>query len=88
MSTATSIPRITPALMAQLGLAADTSPAAAELYLRYVRALAVLAECAPYVDEPDYMALIGDVLADAQAHYPLVVCRNSDRWEIAPKVDC
>ncbi len=60
--------------------------AEAELYWRYVRALATLAECAPYVDEPDFTDLIESVLADAQAHYPLTVCRNGSRWEIAPRV--
>ena len=56
-----------------------------ELYTRYVRALALLAECAPYVDEPDYADLIEILLRDAEAHYPLTVCRNGARWEIAPR---
>ena len=56
-----------------------------ELYTRYVRALALLAECAPYVDEPDYEDLIEILLRDAEAHYPLTVCRNGARWEIAPR---
>ena len=56
-----------------------------ELYVRYVRALALLAECAPDVDEPDYADLIEVLLRDAEAHYPLTVCRNGARWEIAPR---
>ena len=63
---------------------ADATPAEIELYVRYLRALALLAECAPYVDEPDYVELIGTLMADAQASYPLAVCRNGARWEIAP----
>lgn len=62
----------------------NVSPADAALYERYLRALALLAECAPYVDVEDYAALIDEVLDDAQAHYPLLVRRDGDRREIAP----
>lgn len=58
-------------------------PADAALYERYVRVLALLAECAPYVDVEDYAELIDEVLADAQEHYPLVVRRDGDRREVA-----
>jgi len=75
-----------PELIASLSPACDASPAMVELYVRYVRALALLSECAGHVDEPDYAELIGAVLEDAQAHYPLVVRRNGERWEIAPRV--
>ena len=75
-----------PELIASLSLARDASPAEVDLYVRYVRALALLSECAGHVDEPDYADLIGAVLEDAQAHYPLVVRRNGERWEIAPRV--
>lgn len=54
------------------------------LYVRYVRALALLCECAPYVDEPDYVDLIDELLADACDHYPLVTRRGGARREIAP----
>ena len=53
------------------------------LYARYVRALALLCECAPYVDEPDYADMIDDVLADACRHYPLAWQRDGERREIA-----
>ena len=53
------------------------------LYLRYVRALALLCECAPYVDEPDYADMIDDVLAEACRHYPLAWQSDGERREIA-----
>lgn len=68
-----------------LGVAPETPAREADLYVRYVRALAILSECVGHVDEPDYVELIEAVLADAQAHYPLDVRRNGERWEIAPR---
>jgi hypothetical protein len=56
-----------------------------QLYLRYLRALALLCECAPSIDEPDYRGMIDDVLADACSHYPLVTRRHGDSLEIAPR---
>ena len=53
------------------------------LYVRYVRALSLLCECAPYVDEPDYADMIDDVLAEACRHYPLAWQSDGDRREIA-----
>ncbi len=61
------------------------SPAETELYVRYLRALALLGECAPSIDEPDYADLVGILMRDAEAHYPVRVCRNGGRWEIAPR---
>jgi hypothetical protein len=63
----------------------DATEAEVALYVRYVRALALLAECAPYVDEPDYVELIETVMNDAQEAYPLTVSRNGSMWEIAPR---
>lgn len=83
--TAAGFPAPGPELVASLSLPGDASPAAGELYVRYLRALALLSECASCVDEPDHADLIGAVLEDAQAHYPLVVRRNGERWEIAPR---
>lgn len=74
-----------PDAMPALRPSADATLGETELYVRYLRALALLAECAPYVDEPDYVELIGTLMADAQASYPLAVCRNGARWEIAPR---
>ena len=74
-----------PALLARLGMTADASPAQRALYARYVRALALLSECAPYLEEPDYVDQIDVLLADAQAHYPLEVRKDGDRWAIAPR---
>lgn len=85
MSSTPIATAVTPALREQLGLPTDMPPDQAELYMRYVRALALLSECAPYVDEPDYAGLIEAVLHDAQARYPLEVRRNGERWEIAPR---
>ena len=72
-------------LLAALRPAADATRAEVALYVRYVRALALLAECAPYIDEPDYLDLIETIMMDAQASYPLTVRRNGLQWEIAPR---
>jgi hypothetical protein len=72
------------ALERSLGLPADTPPAEALLYARYVRALALLCECAPYVDEEEYGELIEELLADACTSYPLAWRRLGGRYEIAP----
>lgn len=53
------------------------------LYARYLRALALLCECAPYVDDADYVDLIDELLADAVKHYPLACRHDGDRREIA-----
>lgn len=73
--------------LARLGKGVATTPAEAELYVRYLRVLALLCECAPYVDEPDYVDLIADVLADAQAHYPLEARNIGATWQIAQRAD-
>ena len=69
----------------ELGLSATASASAFEaaLYARYVTALALLCECAPYVDEPDYVERIGEVLAQASANYPLEWRRSGGHFEIA-----
>lgn len=66
-------------------LGADASPREAELYVRYLRALALLCECAPYVDEPDYLAVIDALLDDAHTAYPLEVRKDGARRELAPR---
>jgi hypothetical protein len=71
--------------LAALRPSVDATPTEVALYVRYVRALALLAECAPYVDEPDYLELIETIMIDAQVAYPLTVCRNGARWEVAPR---
>jgi hypothetical protein len=53
------------------------------LYVRYVRALALLCECAPFVDDAEYVDLIDELLADAVKHYPLERRHDGDRREIA-----
>ena len=55
------------------------------LYLRYVTVLALLCECAPYVDELDYLERIGDVLKEASENYPLEWRRNGDSFEVGPR---
>jgi len=79
-------PPVDTTLLRSLGIEGDPNSAQAALYARYVRALALLAECAPYVDVQDYVELIDEVLEDAQACYPLDVRRDGDRREIAPRV--
>lgn len=64
-----------------LGVALPTRERA--LYARYVRALALLCECAPYVDDEDYADLIDDLLADACRHYPLSWHRDGECRQIA-----
>ena len=53
------------------------------LYARYIRTLALLCECAPFVDDPDYLNLIDEMVADACKHYPLDCRRDGDRFELA-----
>lgn len=66
-----------------LGKTADAATKA--LYGRYLRALALLCECAPYVDDPDYVELIDEVLDDACRHYPLKWTERDGHRELAPK---
>ncbi len=73
------------AALAALGMAVPAVPSEAMLYMRYLRALALLCECRPYLDEPDYAALIDDLLVDAAAHYPLDIDCDGDRRAIAPR---
>jgi hypothetical protein len=54
-----------------------------QLYARYVRVLALLCECAPYVDDDHYVDVIDEVIADACRHYPLVSRKDGDRCELA-----
>lgn len=73
-----------PGVRTLLRVPSDVPAEQAALYVRYVRALALLCECAGAVDEPDYVELLEAMLLDAQANYPLVVRRDGDRWQIAP----
>ena len=73
------------AVLARLGVEARMTPREAALYVRYLRALALLCECAPYVDEPDYTALIDVMLDDAAEHYPFDVERDGLRRALAPR---
>ena len=57
--------------------------ASSRLYVRYVRALALLCECAPYVDEPDYADMIDERARRCVRHYPLVWQSDGERREIA-----
>ena len=56
------------------------------LYVRYLRALALLCECAPYVDEEDYVDLIDELLVDACSHYPLEFHQDERYRAIAPRL--
>ncbi len=66
-----------------LELGVEGSEREIHLYAQYVRALALLCECAPYVDDDDYAELIDELLADACKHYPLIWRRDGARREIA-----
>jgi hypothetical protein len=66
-----------------LNLGVEGSEREVHLYAQYVRALALLCECAPFVDDEDYADLIDELLADACKHYPLEWRRNGARREIA-----
>jgi hypothetical protein len=69
--------------MERLKLNIDLPERELRLYVRYVRALALLCECAPFVDDEDYTELIDELLADAVEHYPLECRHDGDRREIA-----
>ena len=72
-------------VLAELGVTDRMPEREAALYVRYLRALALLAECRPYVDECDYAALIDELLDDAQANYPFDVVRDGERRGLAPR---
>jgi hypothetical protein len=73
------------AILARLGVAESMPAREGELYVRYLRALALLAECRPYVDECGYAALIDELLDDAQKHYPFDVHRDGERRALTPR---
>jgi hypothetical protein len=73
------------ALPAAIDLGVQLPAREMQLYVRYIRALALLCECAPYVDAKDYRDMIDDLLADACRHYPLVTREHGDSREIAPR---
>lgn len=70
--------------MRGVALGMQLSEPESELYVRYVRALAVLCECSAYVDDTDYLDLIDELLADACRSYPLTTRQFGMRREIAP----
>lgn len=74
-----------PTALEALGLAVPSDPAEAALYFRYLRALALLCECRPYLDEPDYAERIDEVLDDASTHYPFDIEREGDRRGLVPR---
>mgnify|MGYP001248194758 FL=1 len=74
-----------PAAIEALGIAVPRAPAEAALFVRYLRALALLCECRPCLDEPDYADLIDRVLDDAAAHYPLDIERDGARRGVMPR---
>lgn len=68
-----------------LGAPGDACDREVRLYARYVRVLALLCECAPYVDEPDHSDLIDQVLSDVSSNYPLDWRRLDCSVEISPR---
>ena len=73
------------ALGRALGAPADACDREVRLYARYVRVLALLCECAPYVDEASYADHIDEVLADASSNYPLEWRRSGCGVDISPR---
>jgi hypothetical protein len=53
------------------------------LFARYVKALALLCECQPYVDEPDYETQLDTLLREACTAYGLEMRHVDGRFEIA-----
>jgi len=74
-----------PAAIEALGIAVPRAPAEAALFVRYLRALALLCECRPYLDEPDYAELIDELLDDAASTYPFDIERDGDRRGLVPR---
>ena len=66
-----------------LNLGVEGSDEGRRLYARYVRALALLCECVPFVDDEDYVSLVDELLADACKHYPLEWRQSGLRRELA-----
>ena len=66
-----------------LALGVEGSEREIHMYAQYVRALALLCECAPFVEEADYADLIDELLADACKNYPLEWRRDGVRRQIA-----
>jgi len=54
------------------------------LYRRYLSALLLLCECAPYVDEADYLARLDALLEEACMHYPLQWRAQGPYRELGP----
>jgi hypothetical protein len=53
------------------------------LFARYVKALALLCECQPYVDEPHFETQLDAVLREACAAYAIEMRHLDGRFEIA-----
>lgn len=65
--------------------AADADTRFDALYQRYLAALALLCECAPYVDEPDFIERLDMLLDDAARHHPLQWQSDGPRRALAPR---
>jgi hypothetical protein len=70
---------------AHANVTADADSRFDALYQRYVAALALLCECAPYVDEPDFADRIDALLDDAARHHPLQWQADGPRRALAPR---
>ncbi|GMU70638.1 MAG: hypothetical protein HS109_17265 [Burkholderiales bacterium] len=86
MSASPAAPGADRAVLTSLGVRGPLTDTEAALYVRYLRALALLCECRPYLDEPDYAGLIDELLDDAASHYPFDVERDGDRRGLVPRV--
>lgn len=58
------------------------------LFARYVKALALLCECLPFVDDPEVEDTVGDLLRDAAAAYPIDVRCEPGHCQIALRDAC
>jgi hypothetical protein len=76
-------PRAAPGV--QQEACAPSSASQAVMYQHLLCALTLLCEFAPYVDEPDYLARLDALLAQASACYPLQWRCEGVYREIAPR---
>lgn len=53
------------------------------LHAHYVRAILLLAECQPYVDDPDLFASVDELMADVGRGGSLTCRRDATQWEVA-----
>lgn len=53
------------------------------LRAHYVRAIVLLAECQPYVDDPDLFESVNELMSEVERSGSLRCRRNATQWEVA-----